>query len=463
MLKTGTARRTDTVTMTGKRDYGERLAASFPWPGADPTGDELIRVDPSTAEFAANPYPLYARLRERGPATCVALPNGSYAWMVTGFDQVRAVLTDPRFSNVPPIRPMKYQESPARRRLAGHMLNTDPPDHTRLRRLVAATFTPTRVAELAPRIASITSGLLSAMAIRTTRLADAPVVDLVKEFALSLPILVIGEVLGLPEQDASRLGVWTTAVTSPVASSTPGAVERAWTHLYTHMRQLIETKRRAPGADLFSRLIHVRDDGDRHSPMAVGLSDDELVSMAFLLLTAGYETTMNLLASATVLLLSHPRELAAVRADSERWTAVVEEVLRHASPLEAATWRTTTQEVELSSSVRIPEGASVLAVLAAANRDPRVYPDPDAFTPTRYLPHHTARGREASRAPASLAFGYGPHFCLGAALARLEATVALPMLFDAFPRLRLAVDAAALPYRPGLLMRGPQTVPVHLA
>ncbi|MEV0599021.1 cytochrome P450 [Streptomyces sp. NPDC050315] len=412
-------------------------------------------LDPSDPAFARDPYPYYARLRAQGPAARVALVNGTHAWLVTGYDETRAVLADARFSNVPPQgagRPKP--DSPAQRAracLARHMLNSDAPDHTRLRRLVSAAFTPRRVDALRPRIEKLADGLVTEL---TARLAQGRgTVDLVDAFAFPLPVLVIGEVLGVPEPDRDSLREWTYRVGSPADALPQGAVDEAWTRLHAYFTGLIEHKRREPGEDLFSALIHDATEG--------GLDDGELLAMAFLLLFAGYETTMNLLASATLLMLTHPYELAATRRDPARWDAVVEETLRHASPLEGTTWRRATQQVELGAGTVIPAGASVLAVLAAANRDPAHFPDPDAFVPDRYLP-----AADGTRAAPHAAFGHGPHFCIGSRLARLEAVVALPLLFNSLgtlPGLRLAEEPTSLPYRPGLLVRGPRRLPLTTA
>ncbi|WP_309141762.1 cytochrome P450 family protein [Streptomyces griseicoloratus] len=412
-------------------------------------------LDPADPGFARDPYPFYARLREQGPAARVALANGTQAWLVTGYEQTRAVLADARFSNVPPQgagRPKA--DSPAQRAracLARHMLNTDAPDHTRLRRLTSAAFAPRRVDALRPRIEKLADGLVTELASRLER-GEGPV-DLVDTFAFPLPVLVIGEVLGVPEADRDDLREWTYRVGSPADTLPQGAVDEAWARLYGYFSVLIEDKRRRPGEDLFSGLVHDAAEG--------GLDDGELLAMAFLLLFAGYETTMNLLASATLLLLTHPEELAAVRCDPARWHAVVEEVLRHASPLEGTTWRQAAEDVDLGGGTVVPAGASVLAVLAAANRDPAYFPDPDAFQPDRYV-----SSADGTRAVPHAAFGHGPHFCVGSRLARLEAVVALPLLFDALlssPGLRLAEDPADLPYRPGLLVRGPRRLPVSRA
>ncbi|AQW56083.1 cytochrome P450 [Streptomyces violaceusniger] len=391
-------------------------------------GPALDAADPA---FAADPYPFYAALRDNGPAAQVLLANGSKAWLVTGYDPVRTVLADGRFSNVPPRdagRPKP--DSPAQRvraLLVRHMLNTDAPDHTRLRRLVTATFTPRRVDALRPRIQELTAELLRDIPRGTE-------VDLVNAFAFPLPVLVISEVLGVPPTDRSALREWTYRVGSPADALPPGSLDEAWSSLHAFFSSLIEDKRRSPGSDLFSSLVHTE------------LNSDELLAMAFLLLFAGYETTMNLLASAVLLLLGHPDEL-----EEPHWPHVVEETLRHASPLEAATWRRTVEDVWLGGQ-HVPAGASVLGVLAAASRDPSRYPEPDVFRPQRWA---------GLGAPPSLAFGHGPHYCIGARLARLEALISLPALFEALPGMRLAMDPAQLPYRPGLLVRGPRTLPVR--
>lgn len=428
-----------------------------------PRGEDervITPLDPADPFFARDPYPSYARLRDQGPAVRVPLANGTHAWLVTGYERTRAVLADPRFSNVPPRDAGRPKEdSPAqhaRACLARHMLNSDAPDHTRLRRLTTAAFAPRRVDALRPRIEELTAGLLRQMA---RQLRQEESVDLVDAFAFPLPVLVIGEVLGVPEADRADLRDWTYRVGSPADALEPGAVDEAWTGLYAYFTELIARKRRAPGPDLFSVLTQDADAGQEG-----GLDDGELLAMAFLLLFAGYETTMNLLASASLLLLTHPEELAAARRDPARWPAVVEETLRHASPLEGTTWRHTTEEVDLGEGVVIPAGASVLAVLAAANRDPRHFPDPDAFRPDRYLPdgHLSGEAAEGTRPAPHTAFGHGPHFCVGSRLARLEATIALPRLLAAFPTLHLTTDPGQLPYRPGLLVRGPRHLPVSV-
>ncbi|GHF65335.1 cytochrome P450 hydroxylase [Streptomyces mashuensis] len=414
-------------------------------------------LNPADPAFARDPYPYYARLRAGAPVARVPLANGTHAWLVTGYDEARSVLADPRFSNVPPRAAGRPRpDSPDRRAracLERHMLNSDAPDHLRLRRLTTAAFTPRRVDALRPRIEELTDGLLAQLSGRLAREGRA---DLVDDFAFPLPVLVIAEVLGVPEADRDELREWTYRVGSPADALEPGAVQEAWTSLHAYFTGLIAEKRRRPGDDLFSVLARdARDSGDEAGAQDGGLDDGELLAMAFLLLFAGYETTMNLLGSASLMLLTHPAELAAARAGGPaHWEAVAEETLRHGSPLEGSTWRRTTEPVALGDGVTIPAEEPVLVMLAAANRDPARFPDPDAFRPARHLPGGT-------RPAPHLAFGHGPHFCLGARLARLEAAVALPRLFAALPGVALDADPATLPYRPGLLVRGPRALPVR--
>lgn len=390
-----------------------------------------VHLDPADPGFAADPFPTYDVLRERGAAAEVRLSNGRTAWFVTGHAEARAALTDPVLSAAPPAR----ERDPARAGLEDHMLNTDGARHARLRRLVARTFGPAAVEALRPRIEALADGLLDA-------LTDAPQpVDLVSAYAFPLPVLVMCEVLGVPSQDRDHLRSWTYAVSAPKAAAGPDVVSAAWRSMHAYFGGLIAEKRRDPGDDLFSRLVHATD--------AEGaLTDRELLSMAFLLLFAGYETTMNLLAGGALALLTSPAQRDALRTGALDWPSAVEELLRLVSPLEGATWRFATQDVTLGA-VTVPAGASVLVSLAGANHDPAAYTCPEAFEPGRDGPKH-------------LAFGHGVHVCVGARLARLEGEIALSRLLQRLPHLRLAADPAELAWRPGLLVRGPRELPVRV-
>lgn len=396
-------------------------------------GPPRARLDPTDPTFSADPFPRYAALRSEGPAVAVDLPNGRAAWVVTSYEHARAVLSDRRMLAAPPER----DRGPARCDLESHMLNADGPEHARLRRLVSGALGRSAVAALRPRIAALVDSLLDDMAAAGT----APV-DLVDALAFPLPVLVVCEVLGVPVADRQDLRRWTYVVSAPAAASSPEEVSAAWAAMHRYFTDLVAATRcQPPGDALLSRLVHPGDPGDE-------LDTPDLLGTAFLLLFAGYETTMNLLAGGTLALLEQPQQLRRLAAGEVAWDRVVEELLRLVSPLECATWRHTATQVDVAGR-SIPAGESVLVSLAAANHDPDAFDDPAGFDPDRGTARHVA-------------FGYGPHTCAGAHLARAEAEIALGRLFARFPHLRLTASPEDLPWRPGLLVRGPMRLPVRL-
>jgi cytochrome P450 len=311
------------------------------------------------------------------------------------------------------------------------MLNSDPPDHTRLRRLVATAFTMRRVELMRPRIVEITDELLAGLAGREQ-------VDLVDDFAFPLPVTVICELLGVPYADREDFRTWSTVLLS---AGEIDAVVAAGKNMAAYLHELIAAKRADPVDDMLSALIQARDDGDR-------LDEAELVSMAFLLLVAGHETTVNLIANGTLALLQHPDQRAALRADPALLPGAIEEFLRYDGPISHATIRYTTEPVEIGG-VTIPGGEFVVIALGSANRDDDRFADADRLDVTRPAGGH-------------LAFGHGIHFCVGAPLARLEGQIAIGRLFDRFPDLALAVDANELRWRHSTLLRGLESLPVRL-
>ncbi|MCI0386709.1 cytochrome P450 [Streptomyces sp. CNQ085] len=383
-------------------------------------------------DFARDPYPVYAELRARGPVHRVRLPEGLEAWLVVGYEEARAVLADPRlskhWSNASPALPAG---SPA----AGvSMLSTDPPDHTRLRRLVAREFTARRTASLEPRVQEIADGLLDVMLKEPDRRAD-----LVDAYAFPLPITVICELLGVPFLDRDAFRAWSATAVGDADLKEKRAANEAVT---TYLTELLEKKRRRPGEDLLSALLHTADeDGDRLSP-------EELLGMAWLLLVAGHETTVNLIANGTLALLTHPDQLALLRSDPSLAEGAVEEMLRYDGPVETPTYRFTTGPVEIGGTVIPGGGKLVLAALADANRDPGRFAEPGRFDIRR-----ESRGH--------LAFGHGIHHCLGAPLARLEGRVAVRALLERCPDLALDIHPAAVSWRQGVLIRGPHRLPVR--
>jgi cytochrome P450 len=386
-------------------------------------------------DFYQDPREVYALLRERGQVREVVQPTGMPGWLVTSYDDARALLADPRVSKdyrravelLPPDAAGQFA-SPLR----AHMLSTDPPDHTRLRKLVTKAFTSRTVEGLRPRIEQVATGLLNTMPAGGT-------VDLVGAYALPLPIVVICELLGVPVADRDRFRDWTLTF---VADTTPEALDEATRQMAAYLAALIEDKRAHPGDDLASRLVQVSDDGDQ-------LSSRELLSMLFLLLVAGFETTVNLIGNGVLALLRHPAQLALLQSDPALLPGAVEEFLRYEGPVNIATIRFTTEPVGVGGTV-IPAGQFVLISLLAANRDERQFADPDRLDITRPPGAH-------------LAFGHGIHHCLGAPLARLEGQIAIGALLRRFPGLALAAEPGDLRWRDSTLMRGLHELPVRLS
>jgi cytochrome P450 len=389
-----------------------------------------VAVEHLGAEYFQDPYSVHARLRAQRPVSPVIMPGGTPVWLVTGYAEARAALADPRLrKNMPGWHPESDSIFAA---LDVHMLNSDPPDHERLRKLVNKAFTVRRVERLRPRITAITTGLLDDMSTREQ-------VDLLASFAFPLPITVICELLGVPVADQDDFRTWSATIVSDMAG--PEVFQAHATAMIGYFMALLADKRHEPADDLLSALISARDEGDR-------LSENELVSMAFLLLVAGHETTVNLIASGMLALLLNPAELARLRADPSLTGSAVEELLRYVNPVSNATFRCAAEPLELGG-VRIGRGDPVLVSLSGANRDPARFGDPDRLD----------LGRDSS---GQLAFGHGIHYCLGAPLARLEAGIALSGLLSRFGSISLAVPAGSLRWRPSTLIHGLEALPVRL-
>ncbi|MDY7088700.1 MAG: cytochrome P450 [Actinomycetota bacterium] len=377
--------------------------------------------------FHANPHPSYASWRREGPIRQVRLAGGTVVWLITRYDDARRALADPRIAKTggddgPPSNSVLQA-------LSRHMLAADPPDHTRLRRLVSAAFTARRIEALRPRISGIAEDLLD-------RFPSTPF-DLIDAYAFPLPIQVICELLGIPADDRDAFRAWSDIIVGGVAyqDQFPGAAAA----MVGYIQGLLAARRAEPGDDLLSGLIGVRDSGD-------SLTEDELISMVFLLLLAGHETTVNLIGNGAYLLLSRPERWERLCAEPALIPTAIEEFLRYESPVETATYRITTEEVEIGGRT-LPARSPVLIGLLSANHDGDRFDNADDVALDRaHNPH--------------LAFGHGIHYCLGAPLARLEAQIAFTALTRRYPGLRLAVDPSELVWRPGLLLRGLFTLPV---
>jgi len=389
-----------------------------------------------------DPFPLFAAVRAQVAVHAVTLVDGHDAWVVARYDEAKAALNDPRFSKdmqaALALSPDVVAEGLPGPVFARHMLNVDPPDHTRLRRLVAAAFSVRRIEALQPRVQAIVDELLDGVA------AAGPEdrVDLVAAFAFPLPFTVICELLGVPEPDRAALGRELTALLSPVSS--PAEYERAKAAsdaVVAMLGALVEAKAAAPGDDLVTGLLEARDGDER-------LTQRELLSTIFQLIVAGHDTTTSLIGNSVVALLRHPDQLALLRAEPDRIAAAVEELLRYDAPVPHSTFRYAVEPVEIAGTT-VPAGGQVLVSLAAANRDEARYTAPETLDIDRPYVRH-------------LAFGHGTHFCLGAALARMEGQLALGALLDRFPQLRLAVPVEDLHWGhgDGLVLRGLTDLPV---
>jgi cytochrome P450 len=422
---------------------------------ADPSPAQLDAVQLGTGYFQ-DPLAYFNRMREGGPVTPVVLPHGDRAWMVTRYAEVRAALADPRLHKdwAGKLTSPDWAPSEVTGYLSVHMLNTDPPQHTRLRKLVTKAFTARRVAGLRPRVEAITASLLDAIEARVAVLKDTggeDSVDLIESFAFPLPVTVICELLGVPAQDRAQFRQWSNAIVA--SEGEPGSFRAAGAAMYHYFTRLVAAKRAAlaegtalaeetaPADDLVSALIEARDSGD-------SLDERELIAMLFLLLVAGHETTTNLIASGALALLTSPAELARLRCDPSLLPGAVEELLRYTNPLNHATDRFTLEPVEIGG-VTIPAREWVLCATSSANRDPDRFGDPDRLNV----------GRDAG---GHVAFGHGIHYCLGAPLARLEGEVAFGALFARFPGLSLAADPATLRWRPSSLIHGLEALPVRI-
>jgi cytochrome P450 len=393
-------------------------------------GDPVARLLRPQAK--ADPYPLYADLRRGG---LVRSPLG--LWATARHATATSILRDHRFSSSPThqdgYRPRTYPAGDPRAELpAADLLTMDPPDHTRLRRLVSGTFTPRAIAGLEPWIRDLTRLLLAS--------ADgAAGFDLIDALAFPLPIAVICHLLGVPAADQASFRAWGHDVAASLdpTQSAENQTRASELALTRYLGDLVGKRRADPDDSLLSALIAAEEKGDR-------LSSEELVSTALLLLIAGFETTVNLIGNGAVALLREPDQWARLREEPALIPAAVEELLRYDSPVQM-TSRIATQNVELDGLL-IPEGAPVLLTIAGANRDPEVFDQPDRLRVDR---------PDAAR---HLAFSAGIHYCMGAALARLEARIAFEELIGRYPDLTLTGAPAR---RPLLILRGYETVPVR--
>ena len=390
-----------------------------------------VRIpDLARAHFKADPYPLYARLRSEAPV-CRTRFLGRRAWLITRYDDVLMVLREERIvKDWPPVTHWIHFVS---RPVTRHMLNRDDSDHVRLRKLAHHVFHTALVEQLHDRIQRICDELLD-------NLEGRYKVDLIRDFALPLPLTVMGELVGIAKADR---GVFHKRSRTSLSAATIADVLRAVPDqklLAFQIRELIKNRRRNPKDDLVTALVKAEEGGDR-------LTEDELVATIFFLLLAGYETTVSLIGAGALALMQHPHERERFVLDSSINESAIEELLRYTSPLDVATQRFAREDIKIRS-VPIARGNALFAVLGSANRDETQFPDPNTLNLGRTPNKHVALGQ-------------GVHFCLGAPLARLNGQIALTSLFRRFSKLRLA-EPQSLRWRKSLFIRGLETLPVCL-
>ena len=399
------------------------------------------RYDLYSHDFRLTTHDTYARMRAETPVHIQpGLDGETPIWFVTRYDDVVALLTDnerfvidPKFALTPAEFEAHAAEFAADERASENLLAKDGEDHRRLRRLVTKAFTPRIVEELRPRIQQIADELIDQVEANGS-------MELVDDFAFPLPITVIAELLGIPIEDRGRFRVWSSNVVMPALTPEDRELaRRRGDEFIEYLDDLFMQRRAEPADDLVSALVQAEDGGDT-------LSENELSSMVVLLIVAGHETTVSLITSAVHTLLTHPEQLAALRADGSLMPSAVEELLRFDSPVERSITRWVAADAELGGQM-LRRGELVIAVLGSANRDVTRFENADTLDLTRVENKHVG-------------FGRGPHYCLGAPLARLEAGIALETLFGRLPNLRLEIADDDLYWRPIPLFRSLASLPV---
>jgi len=410
-------------------------------PRRSPTVPPALERELASDAFIADPYPTYRRLRAEAP---VAWSETQYSWVLTRYDDVMAALKDPRMSNAGRMRsllePLAKDDRPSADLIADHYDSTlpfmNPPRHTRVKTPLQKPFTTRSVQTLRPDVQELVDELLDEM--------DGDSHDLMTQFATLLPINVIGRMLGVPAPDRARFRPWTSRIFAVFSGGMPTlekmqAGAKSLVEMRTYLRALIDERRGDPRQDLVSELIEISRADE--SP----LTDEVVLANCVTLYTAGHETTSGFIGNAFLALFRHPETLERLREDPELIPDAVEELLRYDTSVQKA-WRLATEDVEISG-VTIPAGDRVSALVAAANRDPEHFENPDRLDIGRKIDRH-------------LAFGHGTHFCLGAMLARLETVVALTAYLRRFPSARHVEDA--LVWGPDVSFRSLLSLPVRV-
>jgi cytochrome P450 len=382
-------------------------------------------------DYLRDPHAFFAELRAKGPVQQVEMPNGTPVWVVTRFDDVYACLADPRLSlNNAHARSWPGFVFPPQ--LNANLMNMDPPNHTRLRKLVTKAFNPRRVESMRERVQEITDDLID-------EICETGAAELNDAFAAPLPLTVIGELLGIPSTHHSAFRTWmSTLLMAEAGAATVDEARDAMVNIVRFLVELVADKRNHPGDDLLTELIAIRDERDR-------LSDDELTSLMFLIFAAGYETTVGLIGNAVVMLLAEPEQMRQLQDDPTLLPKAIEELVRFDGPSLIAVRRFAVEDIEIGG-VTIPTGDTVILALASANHDETRFGERAMDIHRSDNPH--------------VAYGHGVHFCLGASLARLEGEVAIGTLLRRLPDLTLAVPAAELEWRASLRTKSTALLPV---
>jgi len=387
-----------------------------------------------------NPYPYFARLRAAGRVVRISTIFAGEGWLITRYDDAQRIATDPRLSvdgrNAGPELRSRLDKFKFRfvDSYPDHMLVVDPPDHTRLRRLVSKEFTPNRIAALEPFIRQKVNELLDAQPV------DKPI-DLMSALAAPLPVMLICKLLGVPQRYADVFRPMTsTLVELPVDAQTAARIDKARTEIWEYLQHFVADKRNSPNDGLVSALIAASEDGDR-------LSTNELTAMAASLFTGGAETTTNVIGSGLLLLLRHAAQWQKLTTEPKLVPTAVEELLRFEGPVTLGLIRYAADDISIGD-VTIPKGDLVFVGLATSNHDGERFSEPEHFDISRQENAH-------------LAFGRGTHYCIGAPLARLELQTFFSILASRFPNLRLAEEPDQIPWRSAAL-RGPAALPIIL-
>lgn len=402
------------------------------------TNPTVLPINPFSSDFKNQAYALYEKLRQDDPIHKITMPNGKTGWIVTRYKDAVATLKKERFSkNLFQFVDADDIGLPQKQidLMFQHMLNSDPPDHTRLRALVQKAFTPRMLERLNERIQDISESLIDKMKSKRD-------IELIEDYAYPLPIIVICEMLGLPEDERDQFRKWSHSLISSI--NVPKRYKQVVPDSIAfseYIQKLIERRKQDPKEDLLTSLIQAESESDK-------LSEKELISMIFLLIIAGHETTVNLIGNGLFTLMQHPEQMEKLRSSPSLISSAIEEILRYMGPVEFTTNRWAGEDTKWEGRT-ISKGDLVLIGLASANRDPEVFIHPDQFDLTRENNHH-------------IAFGMGIHHCLGASLARMEGRIAINTILRRLPDLKLAVSPDQLNWQPGYLMRGFEALPVRL-